>query len=246
VAHSEDDLPTPTQLVGQQVRAARRRQGWTAERLGEEMTKVGFSWDRFVVTKLETGKRQSVSVDELLALAVALNLPGPLALLLPIKEDDQVGAVAPADPIAVTRTTKATWYEFASWLRGRIHLAPAEQVRGQLVTGFLYAVDRYEQALRDEDERYRRLLDAEVQPASPDILRATRTMHARSALDVIDAVQSLLLQGVEPPPPRDLARIIEHSGHPSLPAEVAEFVARAQDRTEAKTTERRGARRARR
>ena len=43
-------------------------------------------WTRIVVTKLETGRRQSVSVEELLALAYVLNV-APVHLLVPWDDD---------------------------------------------------------------------------------------------------------------------------------------------------------------
>lgn len=98
------------------MRELRSRHGWTGQRLAEEMTKVGISWDRSVVTALETGRRQSVSVEELLALAYVLSV-APVHLLVPPVSQEQLRAarslyaVAPraAAPTAVIR----------EWIRGR-------------------------------------------------------------------------------------------------------------------------------
>jgi len=74
--------PTPHTVVAEQVRAFRRGRGWSAERLAEEMSAVGVPWSRVVVTKLETGRRPGVSVEELLALAFVLDV-APMHLLVP-------------------------------------------------------------------------------------------------------------------------------------------------------------------
>lgn len=80
-AEGEPDLKvTPTQFVAQRMRELRRARGWSADRLVEELAKHGVSWNRGVVTKLETGRRESVSVAELLGLASAFSVM-PLTLL---------------------------------------------------------------------------------------------------------------------------------------------------------------------
>jgi len=70
------------QVVVKNMKDLRLRHGLTAQRLAEQMTAIGIPWEAGVVTKLETGRRKSVSVDELLALACVFDVT-PLALLLP-------------------------------------------------------------------------------------------------------------------------------------------------------------------
>lgn len=69
-------------VLSERVRELRQRHRWSAQRLADEMTRVGVKWERIVVSRLETGKRQAVSVTELLALAYVLNT-SPLGLLIP-------------------------------------------------------------------------------------------------------------------------------------------------------------------
>jgi transcriptional regulator with XRE-family HTH domain len=76
-------------LVADRVREVRNRRGLTARQLAERMTRAGISWDRGVVAKLETGRRQSLSVDEWLTLAAVLDV-APVHLLLPLEDDTQV------------------------------------------------------------------------------------------------------------------------------------------------------------
>lgn len=104
----------PTSVIASRVRALRKRHGWTADQLAERMTAVGIPWTRIVVTKLETGRRPSVSVDEWLALALVLGV-APVHLLVPTSGDE-------ADEYAVTpRNTVVVW-EAREWIRGRMPL----------------------------------------------------------------------------------------------------------------------------
>lgn len=102
---------TPTGVVAKRVRELRRRREWSAERLAEELTKLGIEWNRGVVTKLETGRRESVSVAELLALALALDV-APVNLLVSL--DDQ--------PYQVTPNRVAGADQVRSWVRGQVPL----------------------------------------------------------------------------------------------------------------------------
>lgn len=103
---------TPTEFVAKRVREFRRRLGWSAEMLAQEMTRVGVDWNRGVVAKLETGRRESVSVAEWLALAYIFRM-SPLVLLLP---DEDVNY--PVTPTAMTSSRSV--YE---WFVGE-RLAP--------------------------------------------------------------------------------------------------------------------------
>lgn len=79
----EQDQPVaPTAVVAGRVRELRAVRRWSAQRLADEMTKIGIEWNRGVVAKLETGRRESLSVAELFGLAYALEV-NPLVLLLP-------------------------------------------------------------------------------------------------------------------------------------------------------------------
>jgi transcriptional regulator with XRE-family HTH domain len=84
--HAEEGL-TPTQVAARHVRRLRRLQKLTAAQLAERVTLAGVKWDRATVTKLETGRRQSLSIEELIALAKALDVP--LIHLLPQGVDSQ-------------------------------------------------------------------------------------------------------------------------------------------------------------
>ncbi|MGW7440613.1 helix-turn-helix transcriptional regulator [Streptomyces sp. NPDC054849] len=105
---SRDQSPTaPVAAIAQRVKELRGRRGWSAAQLGEAVSKHGVRWDRFTVANLENGKRQSVSVQELLSLALALDV-APVNLLVPL--DDRPYQVTPtrAEPAGAVR----------AWIRG--------------------------------------------------------------------------------------------------------------------------------
>lgn len=104
----------PTSVIASRIRALRLRHGWTADQLAERMTDAGVPWTRIVVTKMETGRRPSVSVEEWLALALVLDV-APVHLLVPTDDEARAYAVSPSRPPI------GAW-EAREWIRGRVPL----------------------------------------------------------------------------------------------------------------------------
>lgn len=100
------------------MRELRRRHGWSGQKLAEEMTKVGIPWDRHIVANLETGRRRSVSVEELLALAYVLSV-APVHLLVPPATDSPVHLV-PRSSVDAKRARR--------WIRGLDALHTDERI----------------------------------------------------------------------------------------------------------------------
>jgi transcriptional regulator with XRE-family HTH domain len=99
----------PTQEVARHVKELRRDRGMTAAELAARMTELGVKWDRSIVANLESGRRRTVSVDELLALAVALDI-APVHLIAGIEDDD--GKVPVTPDIVIPRS------DLRRWIRG--------------------------------------------------------------------------------------------------------------------------------
>ncbi len=79
-----------TAHVGLRVREVRTRRKLTQQQLAEEMTTYGERWSQSICAQAEAGKRP-ISVAELLALGMALDV-APHLLLYPLPEADvQVG-----------------------------------------------------------------------------------------------------------------------------------------------------------
>lgn len=138
------------------------------------MTKVGVPWQRMVVVKLETGRRQGLSVSELLALAYVLNvapvhllvppLPAPLAPLDGGRdarpEDDPNDPNDTATTYQVTPEVSVPVYRVRQFIRGYRPLpgmdaraffseVPAHEFAGERLDEVIAAERRY----RDEDAR---------------------------------------------------------------------------------------------
>ena len=80
-----DEGAAQTKQIMEAVKSARlaKKPPWSAARLADEMAKVGVGWDRNVVANLESGRRKSLRVHELLALAWVLDAENPLELMVP-------------------------------------------------------------------------------------------------------------------------------------------------------------------
>jgi transcriptional regulator with XRE-family HTH domain len=109
---------TPTAVVAARMHKLRTKRGLSADKLASRMRAAGIPWERVVVTKLETGRRASVSVAELFALAAVLNCPP--VMLMTADERDQAdyepGRVVLNDP--VTPTVTSDMGHVRAWIRG--------------------------------------------------------------------------------------------------------------------------------
>jgi len=110
---------TSTQVIASRVKELRQRKGWSPRELGEHLaarTGETVRWDRFTVGNLENGKRQNVTVQELLALARVLDV-APVHLLVPVDEVSvQISAVE-ARPASLVR----------AWVRGEYALPGTDE-----------------------------------------------------------------------------------------------------------------------
>lgn len=89
MTHSEEAEPSWSQqmsrAVGVEVRRARKAAGISAERLADLCTNHGLPIKRHVITSLEIGRRENVSVAEVVAIATVLNVP-VATLIYPVVE----------------------------------------------------------------------------------------------------------------------------------------------------------------
>ena len=101
------------------IREARTARGWSAEELARRCAELGTRrLDRSTITSIEIGRREKVSVDELLILSAALSV-APVNLLAPISETiEQAGREVPV----YVRITPDFWLHpsvMREWVRGR-------------------------------------------------------------------------------------------------------------------------------
>jgi transcriptional regulator with XRE-family HTH domain len=156
----EHDAWTPTDTIARRVREVREERHLTAAQLAERLTAVGVAWDRNTVTKLETGRRANVSVAELLALAVVLEV-APMHLLVPLK-DEQPYAVTPG------RVEAARWVR--SFVRGS---APLDGIDPRRFYSQVPAGEwEFSEAFREGDE------DGQVRALREEMQRLREEMQA--------------------------------------------------------------------
>ncbi len=103
-------------LVARRIQALRAARGWSAERLAQEISAAGVSWNRQVVAKLENGRRQVLSFMEINALGLVFGVP-PILFLFPVDTEDAI--------TLVPGRTVDTWTA-AKWFMGRSRLDESE------------------------------------------------------------------------------------------------------------------------
>jgi transcriptional regulator with XRE-family HTH domain len=107
----------PHKVIAERVREVRSSRGLTAARLAERMQETGISWDRSVVANLENGRRASVTVEELLALAFVLDV-APVHLVVPLTPDGW---------LAITPDASTTNEHARAWIRGNAALPGGDE-----------------------------------------------------------------------------------------------------------------------
>lgn len=97
------------EVVAGQVRSWRKEQlGWSGDHLARSMTRLGFKWDRTTVAKVESLRRE-VTVEELVALSVAMRVP-PTVLLFGVGAESSI-LLAPEGVRPVHPDTAQQWCE---------------------------------------------------------------------------------------------------------------------------------------
>jgi transcriptional regulator with XRE-family HTH domain len=92
------------------VKELRGRKGWSGAELGEHLSRLGIPWNRSVVANFESGRRPAVSVQELIALAVVLDV-APVNLLVPLDSEPYRLTSAGTEPFS----SGEVW----RWMRGQ-------------------------------------------------------------------------------------------------------------------------------
>lgn len=105
------------QVVARRVREIRDKRGWSAQKLAEKCAEAGAEHlDRDVLANLETGRRRNVSIDEVLVLALVLDV-APIHLFIdPASAFMHVGRWTVAAPVV------------REWVRGNFPL-PSQDKR---------------------------------------------------------------------------------------------------------------------
>jgi transcriptional regulator with XRE-family HTH domain len=100
---------SPQELMGPRVEKVRQARGMTRDDLADKLQEMGLDWTRLTVNRLEIGRRQNVTVTELLALCAALHI-SPTDLLVPAYLEHESYRVAPK--------ASASASNLREWIRG--------------------------------------------------------------------------------------------------------------------------------
>jgi transcriptional regulator with XRE-family HTH domain len=117
---------TPSEIIANQVRKRRRQLDLNRQQLAEKCASIGAPQiTTAALTNIETGRpdkdgkrRREVSVEELLALAHALNM-NPVDLMVPADLGDD-------EPYQVTEQVNTTVATARDWISGTAFLVPPE------------------------------------------------------------------------------------------------------------------------
>lgn len=161
------NYPYVAHVVREQVRATRKRKGWSQAALGQRLKEIGAELDQHAVASLESGRR-GVYVDDLLELAAALDV-APVHLLAPFDDDDEVKVAAVS--------VKAP--KLRAWIRGLATLAgPTQSERD-----YFEAVPDSEWAGRQDVET---MLDTALMSSAMKEASGELTPDQKAAMDDLD------------------------------------------------------------
>lgn len=183
-----------TAAMGREVRRVRNARGLTADELASACAALGVDVPSKTVTNLETGRRGSLSVTDLLVIARALDV-SPISLMFPLGRADAV-EVLPGEEVAVWDAV--AWFTDEGVLEGA---APGGSPRAVIdrYRAHAAAVHTALASLQIVEERRRRA-GANLQYADAmvaDDVNALRAMRAGMQAD-----------GLTPPPlPEQLAEL---------------------------------------
>ena len=105
-------VKTPSDFVGANVRHFRERHGWRQRQLVERLHELGVTttgWNQVKVHRLETGKTQRVTLEDLFELALDVS---PLQLMVP--HGDEAARVK----VWIGGTVSRWPHEVKQWIRG--------------------------------------------------------------------------------------------------------------------------------
>ncbi|MFG1839105.1 helix-turn-helix domain-containing protein [Micromonospora sp. NPDC049175] len=115
---------TPHRVIAERMKELRKKRGWSAAHLAQEMKKAGIPWDRSIVASLELGRRATVTVEELLALSFVLSVAPVHLLVPPVGVDDktpyQVVPNGPGSPDPVLGGSAPYPAVVRAWVRGQL------------------------------------------------------------------------------------------------------------------------------
>jgi transcriptional regulator with XRE-family HTH domain len=82
------DIPqSPSEVFRRRLREIRKDLGLSRQKLSDKLRDIGHPIDALTLARIESGRKQTTSLDDVLAIALALEVP-PLALILPTPDTE--------------------------------------------------------------------------------------------------------------------------------------------------------------
>lgn len=188
-----EPAPTPSAMLGRQVKRWRDRRKLSAQALADRAADLGATaLTRVAISKIEVGQR-GVSVDEWIHLAYALAVPPPLLLL-----DLETGEDVQLAPAAVVHPWLAWEYivgEIPPVATDRSVMRSAEFGDAKHVIE-LY---RFETKAADAVHAAESAIRAAEYAKDPEALRRARTRHAEALRELAKCLTNMTAADVQPP-----------------------------------------------
>lgn len=169
----------PSHDIGSRVARYRKMAGLSARELSD---KLGGEMSRGVIANIESGRKTDVTVDQLLALAWALDVP-PAALALPVEQPNRMVAVVKGD----TAMEAARASSLVNWFLAKPNSSPVGTTAGPgrgYAQSLLRAVEEYrivENLVRRREQQFE---DGETTHAVVEEAHADRDRVHRELRDL--------------------------------------------------------------
>ncbi|WP_051596838.1 helix-turn-helix domain-containing protein [Curtobacterium sp. UNCCL17] len=153
----------PSHDIGARVARYRKMAGLSARELSD---KLGGEMSRGVIANIENGRKTDVTVDQLLALSWALDVP-PVVLALPVEEPNRMLAVIAGDDLLESVRSS----DLVDWFMAKQYVSPLRDATGPgrgYAQSLLIAVEEYEASKNRLTSREQQLEDGEIDRAAVD------------------------------------------------------------------------------
>lgn len=169
----------PSHDIGARVARYRKMAGLSARELSD---KLGGEMSRGVIANIESGRKTDVTVDQLMALAWALDVP-PVVLALPVEEPNRMIAVtAGTDSIQAVRSSN-----LVDWFMAKQYVTPLRDATGPgrgYAQSLLIAIEEYEITRNLVRRREQQFDDGEMDAATVEQARDDEARVLRRLRDL--------------------------------------------------------------
>jgi transcriptional regulator with XRE-family HTH domain len=218
------DAQTPTRNFAANVKRYRMLRGWTQPQLAERCKAAGLDWDRSIIANIEAGRRASVSLQEILALAYVFTVP-PVLMIFPLGLVNEVEV----PPGRVVETWHATrWFTGEATAVELVDRQPGETVDEVQVRVDAYTAGKAPITLFRAHDLRLEVYELAVDDAAQSPESRHEQQRAQKALRDLRAVRAdIRRHGLRPPElPADMKHVDDRRFTYLTPGEAAALRAR--------------------